>query len=223
MPRHASTRGLDKRATRLRLPVARKPTFVTVGPGVSIGYRRNNGAGTWVARVANGAGGSWTKAVGNADDLADANGADVLDFWQASSRARTIARPAGEDDVVAQAIDNYEANLRTRGGDTDNAARIRFHLPDALAAKTVALLTVRDLRHWRDGLIKHGLASASVNRTARVLKAALTSAADADERIGNQRTWKRGLAHIPHSSGARNRALRIRGARGHYRRIPGGP
>jgi hypothetical protein len=53
---------LESRSSRLRLPVARKPAFVRVAPGVSLGYRRNQAAGTWVVRVADGRGGSWTKA-----------------------------------------------------------------------------------------------------------------------------------------------------------------
>ena len=59
---------LESRSSRLRLPVARKPAFVRVAPGISLGYRRNQAAGTWVVRVADGRGGSWTKAIGFADD-----------------------------------------------------------------------------------------------------------------------------------------------------------
>jgi len=44
---------------------------VRIAPGISLGYRRNATAGTWVVRVASGDGNAWTKRVGTADDLDD--------------------------------------------------------------------------------------------------------------------------------------------------------
>jgi len=52
---------LETRAVRLKLPVAKKPLFIKVAPRVGLGYRRNRTDGTWVARVAEGTGGNWTK------------------------------------------------------------------------------------------------------------------------------------------------------------------
>jgi integrase len=192
------------------LPIAKKPLFVPIGHGISLGYRRNQGPGTWVHRKADGRGGHWTKAIAVADDLTDADGNTVLDFWQASERARTLA--GGNDDngkliTVAQALDRYEADLEAHGGDTDNAARVRRDLSNALASKTIALLTARDLRHWRNTLTKRGLSPASINRSASAFKAALNLAADTDERIVNQRAWKKGLARIPDATAARNVVL----------------
>lgn len=69
---------LETRTSRLKLAVAKKPVFVKIGPGIGLGYRRNKTAGTWVARVADGNGGNWTKAIGNADDFDDADGNHVL-------------------------------------------------------------------------------------------------------------------------------------------------
>jgi integrase len=77
------------------------------------------------------------------------------------------------------------------------------HLSEALAHKRVALLTARDLRHWRDGLAKH-LAPATVNRTAGALKAALNLVADNDERIISRQPWDMGLATIPDAEESRN-------------------
>jgi hypothetical protein len=61
---------------------------------------------------------------------------------------------------VKEALNAYEADLRTRGGDTSNVTRVRGHLPQALLGKVVALLTSRELRRWRDGLT-NSLAPAS--------------------------------------------------------------
>jgi integrase len=207
-----STRGgkLETREGRLKLRVAKKPVFVKIAPGVGLGYRRNRTAGTWTVRVADGAGGNWIKAIGSADDFEDADGKDVLDFWQAQDRARAVAR-AGSDNgdgdarpaTVALALDRYEADLKTRGGHVGNVTRVRVHLSDALASKRVALLASRDLRSWRDELSKK-LAPATVNRTANALRAALNLAADNDERIMSRQAWEIGLATIPNAEESRN-------------------
>jgi integrase len=208
MPRHARAYGLEKRTTRLKLPVAKKPVFVKVGPGVGLGYRRNQTAGTWVARIADGKGNNWTKAIGFADDFDEADDDKILNFWQAQERARLLAygsRSAEGDDgklkTVAQALDAYETDLKTRGGDISNAQRVRLHLSTNLAGKTVALLTKRDLAPWRNGLFKAGLTPSSVNRSCNAFKAVLNLAANSDERIHNQQVWRTVLANIDDADG----------------------
>jgi integrase len=163
-----------------------------------------------VARVADGKGGNWTKAIGTADDFDEANGREVLDFWQAQDSARAIARAgrAGDGDAdkpvtIDMALDQYERDLEIRGGDVRNVGRVRAHLSDPLADKAVALVTSRELRKWRDGLAEE-VAPASVNRTTNVLKAALNLAAEHDERITSRRPWETGLASIHDAEQARN-------------------
>src|SRR5438067_13057157 len=92
MARSTRSTPLETRSARLKLPVAKKPVFVRIGPKVGLGYRRNQTAGTWVARVADGRGGNWTKAIGPADDFEEADGNHVLDFWQAQNKTRVLAR-----------------------------------------------------------------------------------------------------------------------------------
>jgi integrase len=211
MPQHARAYRLETRTARLKLPTAKKPYWVPIGMGAGLGYRRNQTAGTWVARIADGKGGYQTKGIGAADDFAEADGRNVMDFWQAQDTARALAgrreqRPEEDDGklcTVAQALDRYAADLEVRGGDTGNVSRIREHLSDALASRTVALLTVNELRTWRNGLVKK-ISPASVNRTTCGLKAALNLAADQDERIVNVRAWKKGLKAIPDAANARN-------------------
>jgi integrase len=212
MPRKTRAPKLETRTARLKLAVRRKPHFVSIGPGISIGYRRNTGAGSWVARVADGRGGNWTKAIATADDHEEANGASVLTFWAAADKARALAR-AGEGTgerpaTVGEALDAYEASLRARGGDLRNVTRVRHNLPSSLGAKPVGLLTAKELRSWRDHLVaKSGLKPASADRTARQLKAALTLAAQDDPRITNAATWRAGLPRLPDSDEARNTIL----------------
>jgi integrase len=211
MARGARSSTLETPEARRKLPVAKKPVFAAkIGRGLTLGYRRNKAAGTWVVRVADGKGGNWTAAIGEADDIGKADGDKVLDFWQAQDHGRDRARrgPAGDGDdgkpaTIAKALDRYEANLKLRGGDAGNVARVRAHLPDTLARRTVSLATTRNFSAWRDELAKE-LAPATVNRTINGLKAALNLEADHDERIVSRRAWEIGLASIPDAEESRN-------------------
>jgi integrase len=80
---------------------------------------------------------------------------------------------------------------------------VRYHLPPALAAKPVSLLTARELKQLRDSLVGK-IKSASINRLLKGLKAALALAARHDSRIGNANAWKVGLEALPDAHTARN-------------------
>lgn len=208
MPSSIRSATLEHRTPRLKLPIAKKPLFIRIAPGVSLGYRRNQTAGTWVARIADGKGGNWTRAIGAADDFDDIAG---INFWQAQEAARALGRAdqlgvaeAAKPATVRQALEDYEADLRARGADIGNVRRVRVHLPQALLDRTIALLGSRELRRWRDNLIKKKLAPATVNRTVTGLKAAFSLAAEHDERITNRRAWEAGLASIPDAEQSRN-------------------
>jgi hypothetical protein len=200
---------IEHRTARLKLPVRRKPYYASIAPGISLGYRRNQGAGVWVVRASDGHGANWTKRFAIADDHEEAgDGAGaVLNFWQAQDRARAIARrteSTSRPATVGEALDAYEKNLRARGALSGNATRVRGHVPSTLAAKTVSLLTARELRAWRDGLVSHGMQPAAADRTGRALKAALNLAAADDSRITNTSAWKVGLARLPDAEKSRN-------------------
>ena len=213
MARRIRDASLETRSARLRLPVRKKPyPGPLLGRGIKQEYRRNRGAGSWVAKVANGHGGYWTKALpGVADDLEDADGKRVLNYFQAQQAILALAHgQSGETGgdrpiTVEGALAAYELHLRAAGGDPNNARRPRVHLPPSILAKPVALLTANELRRWRDSLLAKGLRPATVNRTARnALCAALEQAAEVDHRITNQRAWKKGLARLPAAEEARN-------------------
>jgi integrase len=200
---------LENATARRKLANRKKPYFVTVAPGIGLGYRRNQGAGTWSVRATDGHGTDWVKRIALADDQEPADGSNVLNFWQAQDRARALARgQTGQDGdrpaTVAEALERYEADLQSRDGDIYNARRARAHLTGALSSKPVALLGATELRKWRDGLTAKGLAAATVNRTRTCLRAALELASAHDHRIANARAWRVGLAGLPDSQRARN-------------------
>jgi integrase len=208
MARSIRSASLETRSARLRLPISKVPVFVKIGPKIGLGYRRNQTAGTWVVRLSDGRGRNTRNAIGSADDYEESDGDKLLDFWQAQDRARKLAHgdgpantaPRGTPITVKQALERYEADLKTRSGDTHNVNRVMIHLPSALAGKSIALLTVDDLRDWRDGLRRR---PASINRICTVLKAALNLAASKDTRLSS-RSWEVGLATIPDAEEARN-------------------
>jgi len=212
MARRLRSAKLETRTARLKLAIRKKPYTTRVVPGVRLAYRRNETAGSWSVIAADGKGGNWMKGFAAADDYEEANGTEVLNFWQATERARIIARSNKDPDAdsgkpisVGGALDNYEADLKTRDSDGYNARRVRVHLPDTFANETVALLTSpRKFRHWRDGLRKKGLRASTINRTCAAFQAALEHAAKLDPRITNQSAWRTGLAALPDAEQSRN-------------------
>ena len=69
-----------------------------------------------------------TRAFHRADDFDDTTGASVLDFWQAQQKARELGRydrDGGSQKLVTvgQCLDEYGADLKTRGGDIANVQR----------------------------------------------------------------------------------------------------
>jgi hypothetical protein len=171
MARRTRSALLENRTQRLKLAARKKPYTALIAPSIFLAYRRNAGPGTWSVKC-NG----WLRRFALADDHEEANGESVLTYWQALERAKTLAR-AGEGNSdqpisVTEAIDAYESDLETRDGRKYNATQLRLHLTDALKSKTVALLTERELRDWRAGMVRKGRQPSSADRIARSLKAA---------------------------------------------------
>jgi hypothetical protein len=191
-----------KKTPRLKGAARKKPYFETVAPSVSLGYRRNQGAGSWVVRAADGKGGNWTKAFAAADDLEVANDDTVMSYEQACDRARKLARGTSTTVntdpplTVFEAIGEYKKDLILRKASKYNATQIRRHMNPQLGGKSVALTVSKDFSDWRDGLILAGLEISSADRHGRSLKAALNLQAMRDKRISNSAEWRTGLAKL---------------------------
>jgi integrase len=206
-PRIRSSK-LENRSARLRLARRKKPYSVPIMRGVHLLYRRNKTAGPFMLRVCRG-GEDWTEPLGIADDHDEADGKNVLTYWQAQDLARERARggrPTSDLSIKAR-VESYMADLVRRGRDTENASRVLFHLT-ALPKLANKLLTASslsdDLSEFRDRLAAKGLKPATIDRINRAFKAALNLTADNDERI-TRRPWKTALKAIGgEEAGARN-------------------
>ena len=212
MARRLRYPSLESRTARLKLSVRRKPY---PGPALSRGvlllYRRNKGNGSWVLKASDGHGKYWTKAIGEADDFDESNGETILTFYQGQDTAKQLARGGKEVETTApitvdRALVDYKRDLISRVARPYNADRPRVHLTALLLSKPVALLTSRELKAWRDGLLGT-IAPASINRVCSSLCAAFELAAQHDQRIKNRDAWKVGLAGLPDAQQARNVVL----------------
>ncbi len=147
---------LESKSARAALKVRGKPYYRAIGPGLHIGYRKGKKGGRWVARLYAGDGNYRVEALADTDDMLDANGETVLDFWQAQEAARRLhtLRATGGERVsprytVATAIEDYlEWMEGARKGSRD--ARYRADaliLPD-LGRVEAAKLTAKRIRAW---------------------------------------------------------------------------
>lgn len=184
MPRHIRNPKIESRTARAELPPSAKPVYFDLGGKLHLGWRRGKGAGVWVARRYLGDEKYVTETIGEADDLADANGDTVLNFEQAQKLARKWSSDLDEKDRVAAlgpvitvrgAVKEY---MDERPTALDARGKLRHVLASALAEKPLAELKIDDLKNWRASVFKNGLTEAGVRRVANDVRAALNAAAE---------------------------------------------
>lgn len=206
MARKVRSSALENRTQRLKLPIAKKPIFVRVGPGISLGYRRNQTAGTWVLRVADGSGGARTEAIGRADDHDDADGVEFMDYWQAQERAKAAARRGGAADAgtepltVRSTAETYLHWLTAKNARTaaDTRGRLEKHFLPRFGSMLVSALTKTMLDGWLASMVaKFGdlervrRSKDSANRVLSMVKALLNHAIrDPANRLSDDSAWR---------------------------------
>ncbi|MER9421677.1 tyrosine-type recombinase/integrase [Mesorhizobium sp. M0317] len=191
---------LESRTARAKLAQRGKPYYKAIGVGLHVGYRKGKTGGVWVARLYKGEQDYLVQKVGVADDVRDADGAAILDFWQAQAAARafaaTVETPSTADvapltvaDVVtAYVVTRDVRDSRRRGRAVRSDASRRLHryvlgqgkrgahvaVPAApLAGVAMAALNDEHLSAWRAGLPP--LKETTKQRLVNDLKAALHS------------------------------------------------
>lgn len=160
MAQSARDKRLEARSARMRLASARR--FITpMGEGLAIVYRRTSeGFGTWSAKIALPGGQYALRKLGPADDYDDANGADVLTFWQAQDKARKLSREAKlnagiliKPATVAEAADSYLDWFRDhRRSVKETEHSVRGHIRPELGDKLLDELTTARIRTWLEAL-----------------------------------------------------------------------
>jgi integrase len=160
MARRVHDKALDSRDARRRLKIRGKPYYRALERGLHLGYRRLGGgvAGTWVARHYVGKQTYEVEKIGVADDVSDADGVAILDFWQAQDAARKSMvdrahRAHGKHGpyTVGRALDDYLEFL-TRERKTGKSARygVEALIRPKLGDLEVAKLTTERVEGWRN-------------------------------------------------------------------------
>ena len=166
MARKVRDKALDTRAERGKLKARGNPYWRALDPGAHLGYRRIAGkAGAWTLRT-------YVKGrpenpydvevIGIADDMSDANGADVLNFYQAQERARArrdersrSAAGAAGPLTVAKAMEHYLVFLEDkRKSAVDAGYRYEAFIKEPLGRIEVAALKAQQIRNWHSDLVK---------------------------------------------------------------------
>jgi integrase len=163
MARKVRDASLDTREARTKLRPRGKPYWRAIERGLHLGYRRLKGrAGTWWLRHYLGKQDYEVESVGNADDLSDADGVAILDFWQAQTRARErmVSRaniaagktgPLTVRDALEQYLEWLDSNRKSAA---DARARAEAFIYPKLGEIECGALTADDLRKWHVGVAK---------------------------------------------------------------------
>lgn len=201
MARSKRSSGLETRTARLKLPQGTRH-FVTIGDGLALAYRRTAvGYGTWQARQWDGSRYHY-RNLGAADDYQDANGIDLLTFYQAQDAVRKLAHDTKENaGVVRKPVTVTEAAERYMEWFKDNRKSIKetqhaidTHILPALGSQVIDELTAPAIRAWLEKLA----ASPARLRTSRFSKAHSLKAAPKtnDERRARRATANRIFASL---------------------------
>ena len=151
---------LENRAARERLRPAREPYWRAISSGCHIGYYRGPQGGTWIARSRRGGGakGYFQRRLGDADDIQDADGTDILNFRQAQEKAWTwwesLATAAGrrpERYTVADALDDYLERFTGKSLEKTRHT-IERHIRPVLGDRPVCELTTAELTKFQSEL-----------------------------------------------------------------------
>ena len=243
MARTVRDANLGSRAARRDLEPRGTPHYRGIDPGLHLGYRRISGSpGTWVVRLHKGEvtkGSPYeTVAIATADDISDATftdrdlktaqikTSDILSFAQAQVVARGMRDKLSKSSAgirgpytVSKALEDYFKYLRGEGRPDhlvdETEQRAAALIEPKLGDVEVEALTTKQLRGWRDSLVKAGARvrtrkgeaqqyreidddddevlrarQASANRVWTTLRAALNHAF-AEGEVPSDREWRK--------------------------------
>ena len=156
MARIARSSTLETREARSRLKQRHAAYWKKIHKGLACGYRKGPAGGSWIIRRA--AGDSYTfETVGAADDFAEANGADVLSYAQATRKAfdesDKKADPSGY--TVKQAMQDYADYIKAKKKSGFTVEKtVNAHILPAFGDRKVESVTKDEIERWHDRLSK---------------------------------------------------------------------
>ena len=201
MARPSADFAIQTKTARARLAPRSKPYYRNIGPSRSLGYLKlAQGAGRWVIREW--VGGLYKqRVIAHADDVARADGRDVLTYEQASRAGivPTATAPVGRL-TVAKALDGYLTRLAAKSKHAGHYRAIadKSIVPD-LGPVRVDRLTKTQIERWQAALVRDDgdederrRSRDTANRVLTILKAALNQAfADDSNGIHTDAAWRR--------------------------------
>ena len=182
---------LGSRDARSKLAKRHEPYWREIVTGLHIGYRKGDRGGIWYGRKYRGDGKYQKWRLGNADDLVEANGVDVLDFAEADAKARL--GPTGSTSRMIQTVNDtmsyYMEHQRaiSRSYQTTQYA-LDKHIAPTIGRRRLSQLTIENITQWRNDLAtprkdnkkadlsareRRRRAQSTANRVLTILKAAL--------------------------------------------------
>jgi integrase len=158
MARRVRDQDLESRTVRAKLKVRGQPYYKIIDAGLHVGYRKGKRHGVWVVRRYVGGEKYEVETIAEADDFADADGARVLNFWQAQACARNLsgnfARQHGPHKVKDAISDYLVGHLDGRPSYKDTKLRLEAHALPAFGDTYVSELTADMLRKWHRDMAK---------------------------------------------------------------------
>ena len=161
--------GLESAKARKAFELRSAPYWIPIGERQQLGYRTGVKEGYWLVRFTNKSPRKKVQAsLGVADDLREADGKDVLTFYQASEMARAwckrmeeavkpaVAPPSNRNTItVSQAMEAYLEYMyaERKSGEKTEQAAWAYILKHPIALRPVLELTAEEIRKFRQGIV----------------------------------------------------------------------
>ena len=162
MARRIKNVKLDTRTARQSLKQSTNPYWVRIERNAHLGYRKGAKSGYWIARIKADKGFKM-KTLGTADDILDADGIEVLDYFQAQQQARQwmeqfIRMEKGiglAKFTVNDALEDYLDYLETHGKSVERVKyAIEAYIREEFGHILVTELTSKKISDWHKKLVE---------------------------------------------------------------------
>lgn len=160
MARRVKDIKLDTRTARDNLAKSSNPYWTRIERNAHLGYRKGARSGYWIARMRADKGFKM-KTLGTTDDILDADGVEIFDFFQAQKKAREWLEQAVRIEkgvgiakyTVNHALDDYVDYLETHGKSAERSQySIDAYIRDEFGHIIVSELTSRKISDWHKRL-----------------------------------------------------------------------